>query len=68
MKNLTKFIKGTSVLASLPTLLYIGVAQRRNRLELLDEMAGQMSEKMENFLTLSYEFLPLYVSLVYVNC
>lgn len=59
------FLKSTSVLVSLPTLVYVGLAQRRNRLELLRLLKGSMGDKMENFLTIPYEFLPVTICLVY---
>ncbi|CAM9699605.1 unnamed protein product [Ectocarpus sp. 6 AP-2014] len=62
---MSDFLKGTSVLISLPTLLYVGFAQRRNRLALLDSLGGGMSVKLENFLSLPYEFLPVFISLAY---
>lgn len=60
-----EFLKSTSVLASVPTLLYLGIAQRKNRLDLLQSLPSGTSVKMENFLSTPYEFLPLVVSLVY---
>lgn len=59
------FLKSTSVLASLPTLLYIGLAQRKNRIDLLRSLPGDASVNLENFLSIPYEFLPLVISLVY---
>ena len=62
---MTEILKGTSVLVSLPTLLYVGLAQRKNRVGLLRSMKGTMGVKLENFLSIPYEFLPLAISLVY---
>lgn len=62
---MSEFLKGTSVLVSLPTLLYVGAARRKNRLELLSTLEGTMSVKLENFLSIPYEFLPLAISFVY---
>lgn len=61
---MSDFLKGTSVLVSLPTLLYVGLAQRRNRLGLL-RSNSLASAEMKNFLSLPYEFLPVAISLVY---
>lgn len=62
---MTEILKGTSVLVSLPTLLYVGLAQRKNRVGLLRSIKGTMGVKLENFLSIPYEFLPLAISLVY---
>lgn len=59
------FLKSTSVVASLPTLLYIGLAQRTNRIDLLRSLPGDASVRLVNFLSVPYEFLPLAISLVY---
>lgn len=60
-----ELLKGTSVVASLPTLIYIGLAQRKNRLDLLQSIASGTNVKLDNFLSIPYEFLPLAISLVY---
>ena len=59
------FLKSTSVVASLPTLLYIGLAHRTNRIDLLQSLPGDASVSLVNFLSIPYEFLPLAISLVY---
>ena len=59
------FLKSTSVLISLPTLLYVGAAHRRNRLELLKDLQGAMSTQLENFLTIPYEFLSIFICVGY---
>lgn len=56
------FLKGTSVVVSLPTLLYVGLAHRRNRISLLET---SKTPELESFLSVPYEFLPLAISLVY---
>lgn len=60
-----EFLKSSSVVASLPTLLYLGFAQRKNRIDLLQSLTSDTSGKLQSFLSIPYEFLPLAVSLVY---
>lgn len=61
---MSEFVKGTSVLVSLPTLLYVGFAHRKNRLSLL-QSNPTASADMKNFLSLQYEFLPVAICLIY---
>lgn len=58
-------LRGTSVIVSVPTLLYVGLAQRRNRIELLNTLGSHTNIKLENFLSVPYEFLPVAISIVY---
>ena len=60
---MSDFIKGTSVLVSLPTLLYTGLAHRRNRLSLLQSLSQSSDVKLSNFLSIPYEFIPLFICL-----
>lgn len=62
---MSDLLKSTSVLISLPTLVYVGLAQRKNRLELLSSLKGTTGIKLDNFLSVPYEFLPLAISMVY---
>lgn len=58
-------LKSTSVLVSLPTLVYVGLAQRKNRVKLLQDLGGTMSPNLESYLTIPYEFLPVFISIVF---
>lgn len=65
---MSEFLKSTSVLVSLPTLIYVGLAHRRNRLELIKSMGSSgfsNDVKLDNFLSIPYEFIPLFICLVY---
>lgn len=62
---MSEFLKSTSVLAALPTLIYVGLAQRRNRLDLLGSMGSSSNIKLEDFLSIPYEFLPLFICIMY---
>lgn len=59
------FLKGTSVLASLPTLAYIGFYQRRNRLNLLNNLSESSEKALQNFLSIPYESIVVGVSIAY---
>ena len=62
---MSSLLKSTSVLVSLPTLLYVGLAQRKNRLDLLENIQTPDITKLTNFLSLPYEFLPFFISMGY---
>lgn len=62
---MSEILKSTSVLVSLPTLIYVGMAHRRNRLELIKSMSSSGNVKLDNFLSIPYEFIPLFICLVY---
>lgn len=62
---MSDFLKSTSVFISLPTLIYVGLAHRTNRLELLKSTSSSGNIKLQNFLSIPYEFLPLFISIVY---
>lgn len=55
-------IKGSSALAALPTLLYVGFAQYKNRVDLLKSVDP---EKLANYLSIPHEMLPLGICMVY---
>lgn len=62
MAGLGDFLKGSSVVASLPTLLYVGFAQYRNRVALLRSIDA---EKLQNYLSIPHEMLPIVIGVAY---
>ena len=52
MNTLENFIKGSSLVAAFPTLLYVGVFQMKNRQALLQKAS---SLELQNFLSIPFE-------------
>ena len=59
---MSDFIKGSSVLAALPTLLYLGFYQRRNRLNALNSSSDIA---IKTFLSIPYESIVVGVPLIF---
>lgn len=56
-----QFVKGSSVVAAIPTLVYLGAAQRKNRIKLL----RTNPEILLSFLSIPYESIVVGVLILY---
>jgi len=62
MNTLENFIKGSSLVAAFPTLLYVGVFQMKNRQALLQKAS---SLELQNFLSIPFESIVVGVLVSY---
>lgn len=60
--NLDNFIVGSSVVSALPTLLYVGIAQRKNRISLMSE---SNSPELSSFLSIPFESIIIGILVAY---
>lgn len=56
------FIKGSSVVAAIPTLLYVGFAQMKNRKEMLNQAT---SPELKSFLSIPFEIIVVGILVAY---
>ncbi len=59
------FIKGSSILAALPTILYLGFYQRKNRLSALNSINDTSQVSLKTFLSIPFESIIAGVPLVF---
>lgn len=62
------FIKGSSILAALPTILYLGFYQRKNRLSALNSINDPAQISLKTFLSIPFESILAGVPLVFWDC
>jgi len=60
--SIENFIKGSSVVAAFPTLLYVGFFQMKNRQDLLKKAS---SLKLQNFLSIPFESIIVGILVAY---
>lgn len=60
--NLDHFLVGSSVVSALPTLLYVGMAQRKNRISLINE---SNSPELSSFLSIPFETIIIGILVAY---
>ena len=62
MNTVENFIKGSSLVAAFPTLLYVGIFQMKNRKELLKKAS---SIELQNFLSIPFESIVVGILVAY---
>lgn len=60
--NFSHFILGSSVVSAIPTLLYVGIAQRNNRISLIND---SNSPELASFLSIPFETIFIGILVAY---